>query len=380
MKTRSALVALAIVVALLCVCVLSLPDVRGGAPEAMWRLSNGTGVVAVVGGDSRVPVYAHDEGILTRVGYALTDSRGTSLTFHPYADCQGVADHYPVARLVRANFATLWRLQSDEDKKALRQQTGAFFKAVGSELQSIRRSIVFKDNYEPELQAVISDVMAQTLQATADEELGEEAIRQVSEAVCNEVLPVVTAVAMDLAVQNAKDYARDLSFEDFVDSARETIGRLGDDEPWFSKVVSRFLTDVMADPRTLEALGRAIETCGNSRDTAAFVERTSAGFVSRLLADDRIEKLTNDLIKDPEMAPHWEALGTKAGEAFDAFARALMAHAGGERLDPFVALVFASMLYGEEGACVILCPAEDSGRLANGEFAVLRAADGGMEQ
>ncbi len=360
MKARPLLYSLLLLLAL---AAVSVPVLLGGFGETgSVRLvpSSDKALRAIQGITEQIPVYVNGQGVLVEAGVAAATPGTSDLRLALFPDKAQAASECSRAFILPSNLSTLWQLQKETEKEEIKAEMRTMLADLGQGLRDLRASPDFSARYASRLRGAAMDSASEAFSDPEVRRNAERALWHTTRSLSVKLVPVVTAVTADVSLHRTVGFVKDLALAVVPDGLKESAPEENGETTVKQEEVRTFHDEIMADPRTTDAISKTVESIGDSQDVNRLLGAFSSGFVTGFLSDERTEALLEELIADPELLPHLESTGRLMLDSLQRIGYLLATLPHDEDTDPFVPVVLNALLYGKGSAFVLLqAPGDD---------------------
>jgi hypothetical protein len=119
-------------------------------------------------------------------------------------------------------------------------------------------------------------------------------------------------------------------------------------------VLGQALAKAWSDPEVQRAIEAALADFMQSEAGATFVKETLAAFATELSADPRLLPWLEAIAADPAILTHFQPLGEEVVQAVQDIATTAFTTDGGQRLEPFAAMVLKAFIFKRQTAFILL--------------------------
>jgi uncharacterized protein YjgD (DUF1641 family) len=264
------------------------------------------------------------------------------LAFH---DLDFSLDPYRSAYQLSSTLDTLWKLLVQRDKQRIQQTIQDLLIHTHDILRDIANSQLFRDKYEPQFRQLIIEAAQRTLKRPQVAQAQEVAMDHLLQALSDRILPllprIVPKVSIEIISNTLPNLTQRLAF--FL--------RTGRIDP---EVLGQALAKALSDPEVQRAIEAALADFMQSEAGATFVKETLAAFATELSADPRLPPLLEAIASDPAILTHFQPLGEEVAQAVRDIATTAFTTDGGQRLEPFAAMVFKAFIFKRQNAFILL--------------------------
>lgn len=324
------------------------PRVAVSLREITFRSETGAASLASLASQADVYVVRKnrfDQHDLIRVGQfdSLPDQTGFRLlAFH---DLDFSLDSYRSGYQLSSTLATLWKLLVPRDKQRIQQTIQGFLRHTRDILRGIAHTQLFRDKYEPQLRQLIIKAAQRTFNRPQVAQAQEVAIDHLLQALSARILPllprIVPKVSIEIISGTLPNFTQRLAF--FL--------RTGRIDP---EVLRQALAKAWSDPEVQRAMEAALTDFMQSEASATFVKETLAAFAPELSADPRLPPLLEAIASEPTILTHFQTLGEEVAQSVRDIATTAFTTDGGQRLEPFAAMVLKAFIFKRQNAFVLL--------------------------
>ena len=324
------------------------PRVAGLPDEIAFQVETSSAPLAVSASQADAYVLRknrfnqHD---LIRVGRfdSLPDQRGFRLlTFH---DLDFSLDPYRSGYQLPSTLATLWKLLLKRDQQRIQQTIQGLLIHTRDVLRDIANTQWFRDKYEPQLRQLIIEAAQHTLKRPQVAQAQDVAMDNLLQALSDRVLPllprIVPKVSVEILSNTLPNLPQNLAF--FLKT-----GRI---DP---EVLGQALSKAWSDPEVQRAIEAALADFMQSEPGTTFVKETLAAFATELSADPRLPPLLEAIASEPAILTHIQPLGEEVAQAVRDIATIAFTTDGGQRLEPFAAMVLKAFIFKQRHAFILL--------------------------
>ena len=292
---------------------------------------------------------------LIRVGRFESLPDGTGLRLLAFHDLDFSLDSYRSGYQLSSTLATLWKLLLKQDKQRIQQTIQGLLIHTRDTLRDIVDTQLFKDKYEPQLRQLIIEAAQRTLKQPQVAQAQEVAMNSLLQALSDRVLPLLPRIVPKVSAEILANALPNIKY--FLQTGRVDPEMLG-----------RALSKGWADPEVQRAVEAAFADFIQSEAGTTFVKDTVAAFATEFSADPRLPPLLEAVASDPAILTHLQPLGEEIAQSVRDIATVAFTTDGGQRLDPFAAMVLKSFIFKRRHTFILLTTDELFERLSPLKF------------